>query len=71
MLLGLVNARILHESFLVPVMYGSKTMTCNKKERSRIRAVQMDNFRCLPSVRIMDSLKCKDKAVVRSDEGCG
>ena len=35
---------VLHESLLVPpLMYGSETMIW--KERSRIRAVQMDNLR--------------------------
>ena len=39
-------AMVLHESLLVPVlMYGSETMVwTEEKERSRIRAVQMDNL---------------------------
>ena len=38
------RARVLHETLLVPVlMYGSETMFCKEEERSRIRAVQMDN----------------------------
>ena len=43
---SLVNARVLHESLLVPVLtYGSE------KERSRIRAVHMDNLRGLLGIR--------------------
>ena len=39
---------ILHETLVVPVlMYGSRTVLWKEKERSRIRAVQMDNFRGL------------------------
>ena len=39
-------ARVLHERVLVPVlMYGSETILWKKKERSRIRAVQIDNLR--------------------------
>ena len=34
-------------------MYGSETMLW-KEERSRIRALQMDNLRGLPSIRRMD-----------------
>ena len=45
---SLVNARVLHETLLVPVlMYGSETMLWKEEERSRIRAVQMDNLRGL------------------------
>ena len=41
-------ARILHETLLAPVfMYGSETVFWKEKERSRIRAVQMDNLRKL------------------------
>ena len=52
----LVNARDLqlecagdlHETFLVPVItYGSETILWKEKERSRIRAVQIDNLRGL------------------------
>ena len=54
MLLGLslVNAkslqlecvRVLHESFLLPIiMYGSETMIL-REEKSRIRTVQIDNL---------------------------
>ena len=34
-----------------------------EKEKSRIRAVQMDNLRGLLGIGRMDSLKCKDKGV--------
>ena len=38
-------AMVLDESLLVPVLtYGSETMIWRKKERSRIRALQMDNL---------------------------
>ena len=59
---SLVNARslqlecamVLYESLLVPVfMYGSETMIWKEKERSRMRAVQMDNLRGLLSIRRM------------------
>ena len=37
--------RVLYESLLVPVLtYSSETMMWREKERSRIRAVQIDNF---------------------------
>ena len=48
-------ARVLHETLLVPVLaYGSETMLWKEKERSRIRAVQMDNLRGLLGIRRMD-----------------
>ena len=44
--LQLECARVLQESLLVPVlMYSSETMLWKEKERTKIRAVQMDNFR--------------------------
>ena len=47
---------VLHETLLVPVrMYGSESMLWKEKERSRIRAVQMDNLRGLLGIRRMDS----------------
>ena len=50
--LHLECAKVLHEGLLMPVLlYGSETMIWREKERSRIRAVQMDNFRGLPYVR--------------------
>ena len=43
--LQLECARILHNSLLVLVlMYGSESLVWREKERSRIRAVQMDNL---------------------------
>ena len=43
--LQLECARVLHKSLLVPVLtYGSETMIRREKERSRNRAVQMDNL---------------------------
>ena len=56
---------------LIPlVTYGSETMIWKEKERSRIRAVQMDNLK--RSARYQENggnPKCTDKAVVQSDEG--
>ena len=49
--LQLECARVLNESLLLPVLlYRTKTMIW-KKERSRIRAVQMDNLRGLLGIR--------------------
>ena len=48
-------ARILHETLLLSVlMYGSETMLWKQKERSRVRAIQMDNLRGLLRIRRMD-----------------
>ena len=53
--LRLECARVLRETFLVPVlMYGSNTMTWKEEARSRIRAVQMDKIRRLLSIGRMD-----------------
>ena len=50
-------ARVLHETLLVPVlMYDSERMVRKEKERSRVRSVQMDNLRCLLSIRRMDKV---------------
>ena len=47
----------MHETLLVPVfMYGSETMLWKEEERSRVRAVQMDNLRGLLGVRRMDRI---------------
>ena len=49
--------RSLRESLLVPVlMYDDETMIWKEKERSRIRAVQMDNLRGLLGIRRMDKV---------------
>ena len=46
--LQLQFARVLHETLFVPVlMYGSETMIRRERERSRVRAVQIDNLRGL------------------------
>ena len=53
--LQLECAKVLHETLLVTVlMYGSETMLWKEKERSRIRAVQMDNLRGLLGIRSID-----------------
>ena len=40
--------RVVREAVLVPILlYGSETMEYMDKERSRIRAVQIDNYRGL------------------------
>ena len=47
----------LHETLLVPVlilMYGSETMLWKEKERSKVKAVQMDNLKGLLGFRRMD-----------------
>ena len=54
--LQLVCARVLHETLLIPVMYGSETMLWKEEERSRIRAVQMDNLRVLLGIRMMEGV---------------
>ena len=47
--------RILHESFLGPVlMYGSETTLCKEKESSRIRAIKIYNLRGSLGIRRMD-----------------
>ena len=43
--------RVLYETLLVPVlMYSSETMLWKENERSRVRAVQMDNPRGLQGI---------------------
>ena len=60
---------VLHEILLVHVIYGSETVLW-KKERSRIRAVQMDNLRGLLGIKRMDRvLNAWIRELVRSDEG--
>ena len=55
--LQLEYARFLHETLPVPVlMYASETMLWKEKERSRVRAVQMDNLRGLLGIRRMDRI---------------
>ena len=56
--LQLECARFWHESLLVPVLtYGSETMIWMGKERTRIRAVQMDNLGGLVGIRRMDKVQ--------------
>ena len=53
--LQLECAKALGETLLVPVlMYGSETILWKDMERSRVRAVQMDNLRGLLGIRRMD-----------------
>ena len=50
-----MSVLVLHETLLVPLlMHGSETILWKNKERSRIRAVQMDNLRGLLGIRKMD-----------------
>ena len=59
-------ARVLHASLLVPVLtYGNNTLIWREKERSRIRAVLMDNLRDLLGIRKWISPECMDKIVVQ------
>ena len=49
--------KVMQESLLVPVLtYGSEIMIWREKEKSRIRAVQMDNLRGLLGIRRMDKV---------------
>lgn len=51
-------ARVLHESMLVPTLvYGSEVMVWKEKERSRIRAVQMDNLRGMLGIKRVDKIR--------------
>ena len=82
-ILGLINARslqlecarVLHESLVVLVLtYGSEKMLWKEKERSRIRAVQMDNFRGLLGIRRMDEVpnaRIRQLCRVRKVFSCG
>ena len=47
--------RVLHETLLIPVfMYGSVTMLWKEKEKSRTKAVQMDDLRRSLGISRMD-----------------
>ena len=49
-----MSVPVLHETLLVPVfMFDNETMLWKEKERSRVRAVQMDNLRGLLGIRRM------------------
>ena len=53
--LQLEYARVLHETLFPPVlMYDSETMLWKEKERSRVRAVQMDSLSRLLGISRMD-----------------
>ena len=53
---SLVNAMVLHVILLIPLlMYGSETVIW-REEGSRIRVVQMDNFKGLLGIRRMDKV---------------
>ena len=55
--LQLECARVLYEALLEPVLaYDSETILWKEKERSRIRALQMDNLRGLLDIRRMDGV---------------
>ena len=62
--LHLECGRVLHETLLVPfLMYGSETLSWKEKERSRVKAVLMDNLRVLQCIRRMDTKLCGSKRV--------
>ena len=62
--LQLECARVLHETLLVSVlMYGSETRLWKEKERSRIRAVHIDNLRGLT--------RCNSFRLSQLYEACG
>src|SRR5678815_2338385 len=53
--LSLECARVLHEGMLLLVLlYSSETMVWNKKYRSKVQRVQMDNLRGMLGVRRID-----------------
>ena len=70
---------LFHETLFVPVlMYGSETRLWKEKERSRVRAVQMNNLRELlgigrmyrvPNPWIMELCRVKKGLDERIDEG--
>ena len=52
-----LSVLVLHEILLVPLLrYGNETMLWKKKERSRVKAIQMDNLRGLLGIRRMDGI---------------
>ena len=56
-ILQLECARVLYETLLMTaLMYSNKIMIWREKERSRIRAVQMDNLRGLLGIRRIDKV---------------
>src|SRR5678815_4939980 len=58
MRLSLESSRVLHEGMLLPVlMYSSGTMVWNKRYRSKLQCVQMDNLRGVLSVKRNDKMR--------------
>src|SRR5678815_3865859 len=56
--LSLECARVLHEGMLLPVLlYSSETMVWNKKYRSKVQCVQIDNLRGVLGVRRIDKVR--------------
>src|SRR5678815_5117333 len=56
--LSLECARVLHEGMLLPVlMYSSETMVWNKRYRSKVQRVQMDNLRGVLGVKRIDKMR--------------
>src|SRR5678815_2551252 len=56
--LSLECARVLHEGMLLPVLfYGSETMVWNKKYRSKVQCVQMDNLRSMLGVKRINKMR--------------
>ena len=59
-----VRARVLHETLLVPIfMYGNETILWKEKERSRVRAVQMDNLRVLLESLLVSVVMLRNKTM--------
>ena len=60
---------MLHQGLLVDVvLHGSEKMIWRGKDRSRIRVVQMDNFRGLLGIRRMDKVPDARIRVIQGDE---
>src|SRR5678815_4983448 len=56
--LSLECARALHEGMLLPVLlYSSETMVWNKKYRSKVQCVQMDNLRDMLGVKRINKMR--------------
>ena len=75
-IMSLINARGLqlecvkveHEALLVPVqLYGNKTQR-SEKEKSRIRPVQLDNFRDLLNIMRMNRVQSEKDVDERTEE---
>ena len=60
----------MHKTLLVPVLtYGSDTVLWNEKQKSRIRAVQMDNLRDLLGINSLELCGVTKGVEERIDEG--